>query len=89
MSRRSEEGLRSTLANEAARLMAEEGIRDFGLAKRKAAERLGAGIRILPRARPLRSGTRRPRSPAPPARGSTPRSPSRRFLKKLPPLARL
>jgi hypothetical protein len=34
--------LRERLAQEAARLMAESGIEDFGLAKRKAAERLGA-----------------------------------------------
>jgi hypothetical protein len=33
--------LREQLAEEAARLMAEHGIHDFGLAKRKAAERLG------------------------------------------------
>ncbi|HEX5046956.1 MAG TPA: hypothetical protein VFX89_07510 [Gammaproteobacteria bacterium] len=33
--------LREQLAQEAARLMAESGIQDFGLAKRKAAERLG------------------------------------------------
>jgi hypothetical protein len=33
--------LREQLAQEAARLMAESGIEDFGLAKRKAAERLG------------------------------------------------
>jgi hypothetical protein len=33
--------LRERLAQEAARLMAENGIEDFGLAKRKAAERLG------------------------------------------------
>ena len=34
--------LRQTIAQEAARIMAEEGVRDFGLAKRKAAQRLGA-----------------------------------------------
>lgn len=33
--------LRQTLAQEAARTMAEEGVRDFRLAKRKAADRLG------------------------------------------------
>ena len=33
--------LRERLAQEAARLMVEGGIEDFGLAKRKAAERLG------------------------------------------------
>ena len=42
MSRRDPD-LRSRLAHEAARLMAEQGIRDYGAAKRKAAER--AGIR--------------------------------------------
>jgi hypothetical protein len=37
------------LADEAARLMAEHGVRDFALAKRKAAERLGASVRgVLP-----------------------------------------
>jgi hypothetical protein len=45
MSRRSEEGLRNTVAQEAARLMADEGVRDFGSAKRKAAERLGVSPR--------------------------------------------
>lgn len=41
--------LREQLAQEAARLMAENGIDDFGLAKRKAAERLGiGGARVLP-----------------------------------------
>lgn len=38
MSRRDQD-LRSRLAHEAARLMAEQGIRDYGAAKRKAAER--------------------------------------------------
>ncbi|HXH03328.1 MAG TPA: hypothetical protein VNN09_08410 [Candidatus Competibacteraceae bacterium] len=33
--------LRTLLAQECARIMAEEGVKDFGLAKRKAAERLG------------------------------------------------
>ncbi|HWT14226.1 MAG TPA: hypothetical protein VN581_00470 [Patescibacteria group bacterium] len=33
--------LRARLAQEAARIMAEQGVRDFGAAKRKAAERLG------------------------------------------------
>jgi hypothetical protein len=33
------------LADEAARLMAEHGVADFALAKRKAAERLGVGVR--------------------------------------------
>ncbi len=42
--------LRHMLANEAARLMDEHGIEDFGLAKRKAAERLGLTDRgSLPR----------------------------------------
>lgn len=45
MSRRSQHGLRTALAQEAARLMAEQGIRDFGLAKRKAAERLGVPLK--------------------------------------------
>ncbi len=36
-----EENLRRVLAQEAARIMAEHGIRDFGVAKRKAAERFG------------------------------------------------
>ena len=36
------ENLRRALAQEAARIMAEHGIRDFGVAKRKAAERFGA-----------------------------------------------
>jgi hypothetical protein len=41
--------LRERLAQEAARLMAENGIEDFGLAKRKAAERLGVrGAGALP-----------------------------------------
>jgi hypothetical protein len=42
--------LRQQLAEEAARLMAEHGIQDFALAKRKAAERLGvrAGEGLLP-----------------------------------------
>lgn len=35
-------GLREQLAQEAARIMIEQGVEDFGLAKRKAAERLGA-----------------------------------------------
>ena len=41
--------LRERLAQEAARVMAEGGIEDFGLAKRKAAERLGVrGLSALP-----------------------------------------
>lgn len=40
---RRDHDLRTRLAHEAARLMAEQGIRDYGVAKRKAAER--AGIR--------------------------------------------
>jgi hypothetical protein len=35
------DALRATIAQEAARLMAEHGIHDYGLAKRKAAERFG------------------------------------------------
>jgi len=42
-------GTRERLAHEAARVMAESGIEDFGLAKRKAAERLGIrGAGALP-----------------------------------------
>lgn len=42
-------GLRERLAQEAARLMSEHGIVDFGLAKRKAAERLAIrGLKSLP-----------------------------------------
>jgi hypothetical protein len=37
--------LRQRVAQEAARLMVEQGIRDFSLAKRKAAERVGATLR--------------------------------------------
>jgi hypothetical protein len=44
------EHLRHALAQEAARIMSEQGIDDFGLAKRKAAERLGAtDIAVLPK----------------------------------------
>jgi len=45
------ENLRRALAQEAARLMAEHGIRDFLVAKRKAAERLGVvdGGAVLPK----------------------------------------
>lgn len=44
------EQLRRALAQEAARIMSEQGIDDFGLAKRKAAERLGAtDIAVLPK----------------------------------------
>lgn len=44
------EQLRKALAQEAARIMSEQGIDDFGLAKRKAAERLGAtDIAVLPK----------------------------------------
>jgi len=46
---RAANGTRERLAHEAARLMAESGIEDFGLAKRKAAERLGVrGAGALP-----------------------------------------
>jgi hypothetical protein len=42
--------LRRTLAQEAARLMFEHGVDDYGFAKRKAAERLGAGEHaVLPK----------------------------------------
>jgi hypothetical protein len=42
--------LRQAIAQEAARLMAEQGIDDFLLAKRKAAERMGAAdVSVLPR----------------------------------------
>jgi hypothetical protein len=42
--------LRTALAQEAARIMAEQGIADYGFAKRKAAERLGAGeFAVLPK----------------------------------------
>lgn len=44
------EHLRRAVAQEAARIMAEHGVDDYGLAKRKAAERLGAtDIAVLPR----------------------------------------
>jgi len=45
------DNLRRALAQEAARIMAEHGIRDFLIAKRKAAERLGvmAGAALLPK----------------------------------------
>jgi hypothetical protein len=44
------EQLRYALAQEAARIMAEQGIDDFGIAKRKAAERLGAtDVSVLPK----------------------------------------
>jgi len=42
--------LRTALAQEAARIMAEQGISDYGFAKRKAADRLGAGeFAVLPK----------------------------------------
>ena len=44
------EDLRRALAEEAARIMGEHGVDDFGQAKRKAAERLGVGdVAVLPR----------------------------------------
>jgi hypothetical protein len=51
------ENLRRALAQEAARLMAEHGIRDFLAAKRKAAERLGVvdGAAMLPKNREIES----------------------------------
>lgn len=49
MNLRSEQ-LRRALAQEAARIMSEQGIDDYGLAKRKAAQRLGAtDIAVLPK----------------------------------------
>ena len=44
------DNLRRALAQEAARIMAEHGIRDFLVAKRKAAERFGVtdGAALLP-----------------------------------------
>jgi hypothetical protein len=42
MTRRTKPGLRASIAAAAARLMAEDGIDDFALAKRKAAKQLGA-----------------------------------------------
>jgi hypothetical protein len=53
MSKRSNpraEHLRRALAQEAARIMSEQGVDDYGLAKRKAAERFGAtDIAVLPK----------------------------------------
>ena len=51
------ENLRRALAQEAARIMAEHGIRDFLVAKRKAAERLGVedGAALLPKNREIES----------------------------------
>ena len=45
------DNLRRALAQEAARIMAEHGIRDFFVAKKKAAERLGVsdGSAVLPK----------------------------------------
>jgi hypothetical protein len=43
MSRRPDPALRRLLAQEAAKIIREQGVRDFGLAKRKARERLGLG----------------------------------------------
>ncbi len=49
--KRTTENLRQALAQEAARIMAEHGVRDFRLAKRKAAERLGVAdtAAVLPK----------------------------------------
>ena len=49
------DNLRRALAQEAARIMAEHGVRDFLIAKRKAAERLGVddGSAILPKNREI------------------------------------
>ena len=51
MSKRHGDNLRRALAQEAARIMAEHGIRDFLVAKKKAAERLGVtdGAAVLPK----------------------------------------
>ena len=48
------DNMRLALAQEAARIMAEHGIRDFLVAKRKAADRLGLSdiSAILPKVRP-------------------------------------
>lgn len=45
-SKRSEDRARQRLAQECARIIAEEGIKDFRLAKRKACERLGLSQRV-------------------------------------------
>ena len=46
---RSNQQLRSRIASAAARLIAEDGARDYSLAKRKAARQLGMGnLRVLP-----------------------------------------
>ena len=51
MGKRQGDNVRRALAQEAARIMAEHGIRDFFVAKRKAAERLGVtdGAAVLPK----------------------------------------
>jgi hypothetical protein len=51
MNKKRGDNLRRALAQEAARIMAEHGIRDFFVAKRKAAERLGVmdGAAVLPK----------------------------------------
>jgi hypothetical protein len=51
MGKKNPENLRRALAQEAARIMAEHGIRDFFVAKRKAAARLGMtdGVAALPK----------------------------------------
>jgi len=51
MSKRHGDNLRRALAQEAARIMAEHGVRDFLVAKKKAAERLGVidGTAVLPK----------------------------------------
>jgi hypothetical protein len=51
MGKKNPENVRRALAQEAARIMAEHGIRDFFVAKRKAAERLGVtdGAAALPK----------------------------------------
>lgn len=46
MGRRADEQLRTLLAREAARIIREQGVRDYGLAKRKARERLGLAMTV-------------------------------------------
>ena len=54
------DNLRRALAQEAARIMAEHGIQDFRIAKRKAAERFGVTERrVLPRNTEIEDGAGR------------------------------
>lgn len=56
---RHDSDLRTRLAHEAARIMAEHGVRDYGAAKRKAAERVGArDERDLPTNREIEAALR-------------------------------